>query len=70
MQTEFHDEDRSYQAMRNDITAQFEILNTMTENNKPKAVLIHVWKDNTQFNNEELVLLLLQHLQCHHTPHY
>jgi hypothetical protein len=35
--------------MRNDTAAGFETLNTMMENNMLVVVLIHIWKDNTQY---------------------
>jgi hypothetical protein len=35
--------------MRKNVAAEFETLNTMMENNKLVVVLIHIWKDNTQY---------------------
>ena len=41
--------------MRNDTAAGFENLNTMMEK-KPVVVLIHVWKDNTQYCSDFTVV--------------
>jgi hypothetical protein len=42
--------------MRNDTAAGFETLNIIMENNKLVIVLMHVWKDNTQFCNDFTVV--------------
>jgi len=42
--------------MRKDIAAGFETLNTMMENNKLVVMLIHTWKDNTQYCDDFTVV--------------
>jgi hypothetical protein len=47
--------------MRNDIAAGFETINTMMENIKPVAVLIHIWQDNTQYCDFTVVSSTITH---------
>jgi hypothetical protein len=47
--------------MRNNIAAGFETINTMMENTKLVAVLIHIWQDNTHYCDFTVVSSTITH---------